>query len=371
LPAAHCSVGEATIACRRGGTNGSLNEDGTVPGSCRRRVEIWGDRVISWKPKNAGYLSSGGGMNTFHSTAGLAGSKRFAYWQDVVCNTFVQLDCVPLSDHPFFGEINTIQVDDLQFSQVRSRDHRVTRTSQHIKNGREEYALIHFQLSGTSAVVQDGRDATIAAGDCFCYDSVRPYTLQFRDAFEALVFQIPRQRLVGRLGQTQRMTARAVRGDSLLGTLTVPFLRQLGGVVSQVDPAVARRLSSIAVDLVTVALGDLTWAGTALRCRAKAVIEESLRDPDLNTGKVAAVLGISPRYLQSLFHEEGETVSDFIWRRRLERARRDLADPLLATRYVSQIAMDNGFNDFPHFSRRFRAAFGLSPREYRATLARD
>ena len=324
-------------------------------------------------------IYSGGGMITFHSTTGMANSKRFAYWQDVVCNTFVQLDCVPLSDRPFFGEINTSRVDDLQFSRVRSRDHRVTRTSQRIANGREEYALIHFQLSGVSAMVQDGRDATIAAGDCFCYDSARPYTLQFRDDFEALVFQIPRQRLVGRLGQTERMTARAVRGDSLLGTLTVPFLSQLGSVVSQVDPAVARRLSSIAVDLVTAALGDLisadehqpSWAGTALKCRAKAVIEESLHDPELNTEKVAAVLGISPRYLQSLFHEEGQTVSDCIWRRRLERARRDLADPLSATRYVSQIAMDNGFNDFAHFSRRFRAAFGLSPREYRATIVRD
>jgi AraC-like DNA-binding protein len=317
-------------------------------------------------------------MNMFHSTAGMASSKGFAYWQDVVCNTFVQLDCIPLSDRPFFGEISTAQVDDLQFSHVRSRDHRVIRTSQRIETGREEYVYVHFQLAGASAAVQDGRDATISAGDCFCYDSVRPYTLQLRDDFEALVFQIPRQRLVGRLGQTERITARPIRGDSLLGTLTVPFLRQLGSVVSQLDPAVARRLSSIAVDLVTAALGNListdehqpSWAGTALKCRAKAVIEESLHDPDLNTERVATTLGISPRYLQSLFHEEGDTVSDCIWRRRLERARRDLADPLLATRYVSQIAMDNGFNDFAHFSRRFRAAFGVSPREYRAALVK-
>ena len=315
----------------------------------------------------------------FHSTVGMANSKRFAYWQDVVCNTFVGLDCVPLSERPFFGEISTTQVDDLRFSQVRSRDHRVTRTSQRIESGREEYAIMQFQLSGNSTVMQDGRDAAVTAGDCVCYDSVRPYTLQFRDDFEALVFQIPRQRLVGRLGHTERMTARIVRGDSLLGTLTVPFLRQLGGVVSQVDPAVARRLSSIAVDLVTAALGDLisvderqpTWAGTALKCRAKAVIEESLHDPDLNTERVAAVLGISPRYLQSLFREEGETVSDCIWRGRLGRARRDLADPLLTARYISQIAMDNGFNNFAHFSRRFRAAFGVSPREYKATFDRD
>ena len=308
----------------------------------------------------------------------VARPKRFAYWQEAVCHTFVHLDCTALSDRPFFGEIATAEVDDLQYSRVRSRDHRVMRTDQHIRASREEDALMQFQLSGSCTVVQDGREATIAAGDCVCYDSARPYSLQFCDDFEVLVFQFRRQRLVGSLGQTERMTARAVRGNSILGGLTVPFLRQISDVVSKLDPAIARRLSGIALDLVITVLGESaatherepSWAGTALLCRAKAVIEESLQDPHLNTDKVAAALRISPRYLQSLFHEEGATVSDRIWSRRLEHARRDLSDPLLWSKYVSRIAMDNGFNDFAHFSRRFRAAFGMSPREYRMTFVR-
>lgn len=312
-------------------------------------------------------------MNTVLSTGGIADAKRFAYWQEAVCGTFVQLDCARLSDRPFFGEVGTAEVEDLKYSRVRSRDHQVVRTSQHIRAGREESVLVQFQLNGVCTVVQDGRDTIIAAGDCVCYDSVRPYSLHFRDDFEVLVLQIPRQRLVGHLGQTERMTARAVRGNTILGTLTVPFLRQIGDAVSQLDPAMARRLTGIAVDLVMTALGDLaaadecrpSWAGSALLCRAKVVIEKSLHDPELNTEKVAGALGISLRYLQSLFREEGHTISDWIWKRRLDSARRDLADPLLANKYVSQIAMDSGFNDFAHFSRRFRAAFGQSPREYR------
>ena len=39
---------------------------------------------------------------------------------------------------------------------------------------------------------------------------------------------------------------------------------------------------------------------------------------------------ISPRYLQDLFHAEDTTVSDWIWKRRLEKSRRYLADLLRA-----------------------------------------
>ena len=47
-------------------------------------------------------------------------------------------------------------------------------------------------------------------------------------------------------------------------------------------------------------------------------------------------------------------------------ARRDLCDPALAARTISEIAFGWGFNDAAHFSRAFRARFGAAPRELRA-----
>ena len=74
---------------------------------------------------------------------------------------------------------------------------------------------------------------------------------------------------------------------------------------------------------------------------------------------------ISSRYLQDLFHSEHETVSEWIWLRRLEKARRDLVDPLLTRESITQIALAAGFGDLAHFSRRFKATYAMSPREYR------
>jgi AraC-like DNA-binding protein len=156
----------------------------------------------------------------------------------------------------------------------------------------------------------------------------------------------------------------------------MPFVHRTASIVSEVAPATASRLSETCLSLVTAALGDnlsdtfegQSAARTALTFRAKAVIENNLHDHTLNTEKVAAMLGISPRYLQDLFQAEHTTVSDWIWVRRLEKSRRDLADPLRARDSIAQIALACGFLDFGHFSRRYKEAFGMPPRQYRAAL---
>jgi AraC-like DNA-binding protein len=52
--------------------------------------------------------------------------------------------------------------------------------------------------------------------------------------------------------------------------------------------------------------------------------------------------------------------------RRLERCARDLLDPALAHEPIGEIAARWGITNPAHFSRLFRAQFGLSPSEYRA-----
>jgi AraC-like DNA-binding protein len=58
-------------------------------------------------------------------------------------------------------------------------------------------------------------------------------------------------------------------------------------------------------------------------------------------------------------------VADWIRSRRLERCRRDLLDPALATRTVEAIGERWGLTDAAHFSRVFRRRFGAPPAEYR------
>jgi AraC-like DNA-binding protein len=315
-------------------------------------------------------------MKTVLTTADITARKRFQFWQDAVCDTFVELDCQAGVEDAFFGEITTADCEGLHFSTVRSDSQIVKRTRTRIRRAREEVMLISLQVRGIGVVAQDGREARLQPGDFACYDSTRPYTLNFDASFEQLVLHMPREAMMRRIGRTELWTARRIEGASPVGSLVLPFVQRTASIVSDIAPATASRLSETCLSLVTAALGErLSEIGhgassvrTALVFRAKAIIESHLHDHALNTEKVAELVGISPRYLQDLFHADGTTVSDFIWKRRLEKSRRDLADPLRAADGIAQIALACGFADFGHFSRRYKDAFGASPREDRVLL---
>ena len=99
--------------------------------------------------------------------------------------------------------------------------------------------------------------------------------------------------------------------------------------------------------------------------RIHAFIQEHLGDPELSPAAIAAANHISLRLLHKLFQEQGQTVAGWIRARRLERCRRDLLDPAQAACPVAAVAARWGFRSAIHFSRLFRATYGLPPHEYR------
>ncbi|MDQ8204277.1 AraC family transcriptional regulator [Pelagicoccus sp. SDUM812003] len=83
----------------------------------------------------------------------------------------------------------------------------------------------------------------------------------------------------------------------------------------------------------------------------------------LTLASVAAVVKLSRERLSRLFHETmGITFSEYLNHARLEAAR-----PLLrqSSMKVTDIAYESGFQSLSQFHRRFRAAEGCSPLEYR------
>jgi AraC family transcriptional activator of tynA and feaB len=113
--------------------------------------------------------------------------------------------------------------------------------------------------------------------------------------------------------------------------------------------------------------GDLETRGpmrATLRERAKAYIGRHIREADLSVDKIAAALGCSKRYLHLVFNAGEETVSEYVWRRRLEGCRAELSDPALRLT-LTQIAHAWGFNSSAHFSRAFKERYGIPPSAHR------
>jgi AraC-like DNA-binding protein len=95
--------------------------------------------------------------------------------------------------------------------------------------------------------------------------------------------------------------------------------------------------------------------------RAKAYIEENLSNASLTAADVARHCRISTRYLQTAFAAHCESASHYIRERRLQQCRQALQDESLAHRSVIEIAASWGFTDPCHFSRAYKARFGIAP----------
>lgn len=104
-----------------------------------------------------------------------------------------------------------------------------------------------------------------------------------------------------------------------------------------------------------------------LLLRMRMFIDQHLSDPELGPRLIAAAHNVSISYVHRLFGDDGTTVAGWIRARRLERARRDLCDPAMRTVPVHHIAARWGFSHHAAFTRAFRTAYGVAPRDLRRT----
>jgi AraC family transcriptional regulator, positive regulator of tynA and feaB len=108
--------------------------------------------------------------------------------------------------------------------------------------------------------------------------------------------------------------------------------------------------------------------GIELTAQILQYIETHLTDTTLTPAEIAGALGVSVRHVHRLFSRQGSTVADWIRAQRLRHCRKDLADPYLHRKSITEIAFFWGFNDSAHFSRAFKQEFGTCPRTFRSRI---
>lgn len=300
-------------------------------------------------------------------------ARNISEFRAAVSESFVPLQVSSVGADRFRGVIRGASVDEVHVNDVRATSHVVERTPELIARGDRSYFKVSLMLAGTGLLIQDDREAVLRTGDLAVYDTDRPYSLVFDDDFRTMVVMFPKHLISLPPDMIGQLTAVRISGQEGLGSLVVPYLTQLAGNLDQLAGTTGARLAHSALDLVTTVftreLGlDESSADPhrALVQRIRGYIDRNLASTDLGPASIAAAHFISTRHLHGLFQEQGMTVSTWIRTRRLEQCRRDLLDPMLADRPVAAIAARWGFVDAAHFSRAFKAAFSVSPSEYRS-----
>ena len=151
-------------------------------------------------------------------------------------------------------------------------------------------------------------------------------------------------------------------------------LDQLIAELSRPSPGQAYMKSCF---LKTLAILSRAWCRSDPRWRettSPPVVRQTLAAVEraINTGEpfsVAATaeeVDLSPDRLTAVFRQSlGYPPLEYYQRRRVQHACQLLAD---SKRSITDVAMELGYSDAPHFSRLFKEQRGMTPREYRKTF---
>ncbi|MEU6235105.1 helix-turn-helix domain-containing protein [Kitasatospora sp. NPDC047058] len=315
------------------------------------------------------------------SNSDLLAADRFDWWCDVVDRNIAPFTLLSSHTRDFRALVRAVDLGAAQLARFSFAPLRGIRSPAHIRRWDPETYHLGTVHGSPLHASQRRNNATIDTGGLVLFDTSHPMEACYPDGYgtcEATILTLPRSLLPLPAGRADRLLSQPLVSSGVTGTLLCHYLTTVVGRAADLAPAESRRLGLIAVDLATALVADhldaqpLLPAETrrhVLLARINAFIDQNLGDPDLKPAHIAAHHHVSVRSLHQLFRTEPETVAATIRRRRLERCRADLADPRLRSRPISALAARWGLLLPAEFSRAFRAAYGMTPREFRHTAA--
>ncbi|WP_165855648.1 helix-turn-helix domain-containing protein [Marinobacter sp. JSM 1782161] len=227
-------------------------------------------------------------------------------------------------------------------------------------------------LEGDFALHYQGLSLQVEAGDLIYAPTGVDMSLSMASDFTVLYIKIPQDMLHSRLLNPSLIDVGYIPRDQAAYRVFTSMLESLSQHLDEIDATLLRPVEiAISEFLITTLIQQSKvqeFGSTAKMLHFRRIcqhIDNHLSDPALSLGTVADQCHVSARYVQKLFETSGDSFVHYVRIRRLERCRCELGNPEYDHLSVSDICFRWGFNDAAHFSRVFRKAFGMTPREYR------
>ena len=279
---------------------------------------------------------------------------------------------VTLRGGPLTGRIEWTHLGSVEVLQTNvNAAQKMVRTEDHVRRGAQPEVSLAVRRKGAAIQSQFGVDRRLRPGDLYCTDLTSPFTYANGSGGTGVGLQIP----VDRLGLP--MDVIRLGAARLHCSVLYPIARDLilGLADAAADIADGEAADTLAVAATELARALLANASEDSRYHADAVrqteftrvrrhVRRHLSDPLLNADLIAANTGITPRRLYALCRENGIRLEQWIIQQRLNRSIAMLSHPGIDPPSIRSVASSCGFADPSHFTRRFRAAFGVTPRAW-------
>jgi len=328
-------------------------------------------------------------MDRTWDTAGRSPADQLAYWADVVCEAFTPLAPKRTRQHlakssltyGITGWVRSARLADTNSAEIASCTQRLTHGVAEVRRAPSEQVFVNLQMAGSCRGEQDGRRCVVTPGSFAVFDTTRPYILEFEEEpngtpWRVLSFRVPREQLMFLVPQQVTSTARTVDAKVGAGAVAADMMTSLWGSQEHLSPASRLALDHACTEVIATALGAFEVArdaparnsvNDALRASINRFVQERLARGPVTAAEAARHVGVSVRKLHQLYTGSGSTFGASVRDVRIQRAARQLQDGSFDMT-VTDIAHRWGFCDASHFTRAFKATYGVSPTAYRQSL---
>jgi AraC-like DNA-binding protein len=316
-----------------------------------------------------------GAIGETWSSAALPPAAQFDAWREVIVDAHLAWDIPTIRCEQFPAYMHQHRIDGVRLTDCNAPEPvRGTRRRAQIAHDSAAYLNVVMIGAGSETLSfgdGDAREVHLTEGMFTLWDSTRTMHFATGEGLRQMSLIVPEEHLLRRVPRVRDLIGRPIDGTRGIGALFVDHFHALLRHLPELSAPSRRTVLDATLDVLGLCLGEQP-ALPAPRLRHLLLqqlhrhIEDHLTDPDLGIAQIARAFRMTERNVHKLFEGSGATVCGYIRTRRLAMCRRDLEGSTLARRQITEIAGHWGFDDPSQFSKLFRAAFGLSPRDFRA-----
>ena len=270
-------------------------------------------------------------------------------------------------EETFYNRLEGYNLDGLVLARCTGVPQRFERNLGHILADGGDTMMIVLDLVEADWVGDyDGRPASSGLGRIRFIDMARPFDMRGASAYRTLHMILPRRVLedAAAFDFHGLVVSETDDGGRMLGA----YLRALEASLDQLTLAdagpAAKAIAVLAQGAVAAQAQrvseDPRPVEKMLLSQGRRFIEERLDDVELSPEMVRQRLGVSRSLLYKVFEPVGG-VSAFIQARRLDQAFDAILQDRAEQHTLGEIGYRHGFRSDAHFSRAFRARFGVTP----------
>lgn len=301
----------------------------------------------------------------------LAPEDNFLGWRDALSPLFdIDLNGVG-SAQGFRADFATYFMGPMVLGTGDSTAQNYKRTARTIARSGVDPFLIQLYTRGGFTGTADGREIEVRAGDVCVFDMARDLSTHSPRSSN-ITFVVPRNLLAPLMTDADVLHGTVLTPRTPFGGVIADYMRSIHARVEDMTFEEANALAASTISLMAACLAPSVERrkqhapalAAALLFEIRRHIDANLSSSELTAAALSRKFAISRASLYRLFEPFGG-IAKYIRRRRLHRSFVEITSSSKTRKHIGEIAYNLGFTNESDFSRAFRAAYGVTPKEAR------